>query len=359
MSRSTKANLPWIDAVGEEFASSIASRFSRPFIFRQSGPYNQKQSPDVAIYFSDPILHDIQASELGHKKDFRLGYFISRYHDKEEATYKICAGFDLTSPALCYKYFMPNLHSEIDQISELLSKWYNERSESSPRIILSQSPEGTVFGLHPEECVSGLTECLDSFYRQRKVKDFTWTNSAFSALVDMPEFAGAKEEELLHDTACVAEKALRVFEGVDFLYNLMFPREIGKSRVSNGQNRALKTAQPKRICSWNEHSHCNGTVQAAHIKPDHLGGLAEPNNLFWLCRFHHTLVDVYLKADLRTRTSSRSLTASITETAPHTPLGKGTPLEIWSKIADKSNWTLPLSPSSISHLFETNLRIVQ
>src|SRR5205085_364272 len=67
MPRSTKANLPWIDAVGAKIAGGLSERYARPMIYRQSGPYNQSKTPHVGIFFNDPILHHIASVNPAHK----------------------------------------------------------------------------------------------------------------------------------------------------------------------------------------------------------------------------------------------------------------------------------------------------
>ena len=156
----------------------------------------------------------------------------------------------------------------------------------------------------------------------------------------------------MKEASGLSNAVLAFFEDLDFVYSLLFPRDIGPSRVSGGQNRTLKKRQPERRCAWLIEDKCRGIVDAAHIKPDRLGGLAVPGNLIWLCRAHHRLVDVDLKAELSVDHSSRQLIASVRGIAPPASSAEGATLAIWKSIQDRKAWPLPLRTESIAHLFE-------
>jgi len=168
---------------------------------------------------------------------------------------------------------------------------------------------------------------------------------------ELHPFMGHSEDTLQEEAEAVASAALQVFDELDFLYDLLFPRGLGPARTSNDQNRALRRKQPTRICSWSPEDCCGGDVQAAHIKPDYLGGLAVPGNLIWLCRFHHALLDLHLRAKMRIDRGSQRIVATVSDTPPSEDAGGGEPLSIWTAIPDKSAWPLPLKPQSIAHLF--------
>ncbi len=168
----------------------------------------------------------------------------------------------------------------------------------------------------------------------------------------MQQRRGWSETELINGSGDLDEATLASFKRLDFLYSMLFPRDLGPSRMSGGQNRALKVRQPDRRCSWASGEHCEGTVDAAHIKPDRLGGHAVAGNLFWLCQFHHKLLDAYLKAALSLDRPSRRVVASVRTVPPPTIKAGGIPLAIWEAIEDKRAWPLPLRPGSIGHLFD-------
>ena len=169
----------------------------------------------------------------------------------------------------------------------------------------------------------------------------------------MPRYTGWSESELINGSGDLAVATLASFKRLDFLYSMLFPRDLGPSRMSSGQKRAPKVRQPDRRCSWADGEHCEGTVDAAHIKPDRLGGHAVPGNLFWLCQFHHKLLDAHLKSVFIARPQVEA-GRRLREANGLPPRGKagGIPLVIWESIEDKGAWPLPLSVDSIGHLFD-------
>lgn len=86
VSRSNKANLPWVDAVGERIVEALVDRHRRPMIYLQSGPY-QNNPPFVGIYFNDPILHYVKSSKADHTADFRFGFYIRRWYSNDRRGY--------------------------------------------------------------------------------------------------------------------------------------------------------------------------------------------------------------------------------------------------------------------------------
>jgi hypothetical protein len=106
VSRSNKANLHWIDAVGAGLAERLSRRFGRPMIYHQSGPYTQSGIPHVGIYFNDPIFHYVASAKTSHTSDFRFGYYIERTRDPDTDEHIIMSGFDVVNPTLCGRFFL-------------------------------------------------------------------------------------------------------------------------------------------------------------------------------------------------------------------------------------------------------------
>ena len=351
MPRSNKANLPWIDAVGGEVAERLSDRYARPMIFRQSGPYNQRKKPHVGVYFNDPILHHISPTKPGHTVDFRFGFYLERCFSPTIDSYVVLAGFDMFNPTLGMRFLMPNIRAERETVAGKLSAWLRRNERNHGHVNLgSDSDKYLAFG---DDDPADLDEALGVYATlPRNIESITWRRIHLSAIARLPEFVGWDDADLLKGSSDVATAALSSFEGLDFLYSLLFPRDLGPSRLSNGQNRALKTKQPDRRCSWVVGEHCSGIVDAAHIKPDRLGGHAVPGNLFWLCQFHHKLLDTYLKAGLTLDRPSRRIVASVGAKPPAPSKAGGIPLAIWESIEDKRVWVLPLRSESIVHLFD-------
>ena len=348
MPRSNKANLPWIDAVGSEVVERLADRYARPMIFRQSGPYNQNKTPYGGIYFNDPILHYISPTKPGHTVDFRFGFCLQRYFASNLNSYIITSGFEMLNPTLSIRLLMPNIRAERDAVASKLSHWLRFNS-GYVRMGIKEGADYRTFANHD---LSELGDALKAYTTLPRNHDsLTWRRLQIVALRDLTQFDGWEEADLLKNAGDVAAAALASFEQLDFLYSLLFPRDLSPTRLSNGQNRALKTRQPDRCCAWAVQDHCVGSVDAAHIKPDRLGGHAVPGNLFWLCKFHHKLLDTYLNASLEVDRSTKQIVASVGMTPPAQSKAGGVPLAIWEAIVNKRVWILPLNPQSISHLF--------
>lgn len=352
MPRSTKANLPGIDAVGSKIAGGLSERYARPMICRQSGPYNQSKTPHVGIFFNDPILHHIASVNPAHKVDFRFGFYLERCFSSEIDDYVIIAGFKMLNPTLSARFLMPNLRADHAAVAVKLIAWLRRHGANGGHVRFGIS-DGQRYIADGEDGQDDLADALLVYASPgRKAESFTWRRAQFSAIVHFPKYSGWSESELVNGSSDLAEATLVSFKRLDFLYSMLFPRDLGPSRMSGGQNRALKVRQPDRRCSWASGEHCEGTVDAAHIKPDRLGGHAVPGNLFWLCQFHHKLLDAYLKAALSLDRPSRRVVASVRTVPPPTIKAGGIPLAIWEAIEDNRAWPLPLRSGSIGHLFD-------
>jgi hypothetical protein len=345
--RSIKANLPWIDAVGSKIAKGLAERYARPIIYRQSGPYNQSKTPHVGIYFNDPILHHIIPVSASHKVDFRFGFHLGRSFSGQ-----MHLGFDMYNPTLTARFLMPNLRTNCTEVAVKLISWLRRHGANGGYVAFAAG-DGQKYFTQGDEGPEELAKALGAYASLGRNEDLNWRRFHFSAIVDLPQYQGWDEASLINASGELAEAALRLFKTLDFLYSLLFPCDLGPSRLSGGQNRALKTKQPERRCSWASEEYCEGTVDAAHIKPDRLGGHAVPGNLFWLCQFHHKLLDTYLKATLSLDRPSRRVVASVKTAPPTSTKARGVPLAIWEAIEDKRAWPLPLRPDSIGHLFDS------
>lgn len=351
MGRSNKANLPWVDAVGEKIVEGLVDRYRRPMIFLQSGPY-QSNPPFVGIYFNDPILHYVKSSKADHTADFRFGFYIQRCYSKDRGSYTLEAGFDLHNPTLSDRFFFPNLIAHRATVSERLLEWARQTSKSDSYIWFRDA-DGTDYFTDWEDSASSLeADLLICSDRKNKKDALRWRNINFEAMRELRPFLAHSEETLQEEAEAIASAALCAFEELDFLYDLLFPRGLGPARTSNDQNRALRRKQPARLCSWSPEDNCRGDVQAAHIKPDYLGGLAVPGNLIWLCRFHHALLDLHLRGRMRIDRAAQRIIACVSNEPPNEEAGKGAAIAIWTTIPDRSAWPLPLKPESISHLFD-------
>ena len=347
MARSNKANLLWIDAVGGAIAERLSVRHIRPIIYRQSGPYTQDREPHVGIYFSDPILHHIAPAGKNQSVDFRFGYYLERsYHGA------LSAGFENLSSTLAARFLMPNMRRDAASIAKGCQAWLRRQPESGRSIQMGQNG-GVAFSRRGDEDLDDLHDALTDFGTLRRNAELLkWRRYRFSATFHLAKYYGWPESRLTRAPLPLLDSILGTFAKLDFLYTQLFPRDIGPARLSNGQNRALKAKQPDRRCSWLAEECCRGVVHAAHIKPDRLGGHAIPSNLFWLCNFHHTLLDTYLKADLSIHRPSRRIIASVSALPPEATKAGGIPHQIHQSIEDKRAWCLPLRPESISHLFD-------
>jgi hypothetical protein len=342
MPRSNKANLPWIDAVGAKVAGGLSERYARPMICRQSGPYNQSKTPHVGLFFNDPILHHIAPVRPGHKVDFRFGFCLERCFSSEIDGYVVLAGFQMLNPTLSTRFLMPNLRADRETVAGKLIAWLRRHGANGGYVEMDVG-EGEKYCTYGEDGAEELSEALGTYATlSRNPESFSWKRAHFTAIVHLPKYQGWTEADLLNGSDDLAESALTSFKRLDFLYSMLFPRDLGPSRMSGGQNRSLKARQPDRLCSWASVEHCEGTVDAAHIKPDRLGGHAVPGNLFWLCQFHHKLLDTYLKAALSLDRPSRRVVASVRAIPPATSKADGIPLAIWEAIEDKRAWPLPL-----------------
>jgi hypothetical protein len=247
---------------------------------------------------------------------------------------------------------MPNLEMHRAEVSEKLAAWISRNQERAPFVEFGQE-DRKKYLLNAPDKVDSLPQALIIYTGMRRSsKKFLWRNIRFCALRDLPDYQGQSDVDLRRNSETLAASALAVFDELGFLYNLLFPADLGPARTGSGQNRALRTKQPEPACAWLTDEHCKGEIQASHIKPDCLGGLAVPGNLFWLCQFHHNLLDVYLRAEMRKDHSTRRIIASISSDPPPEKAGNGIPLSIWNQIGDKSKWPLPLKPESIGHLFD-------
>ncbi len=254
-------------------------------------------------------------------------------------------------PTLGMRFLMPNIRAERDAVAGKLSAWLRRNERKNGHVSLGSG--GDKYLAFGDDDPAELDEALGVYATlPRNIESITWSRIHLSAIARLPEFVGWDDADPLKGASDVATVALSSFEGIDFMYSLLSPLDLGPSRLSNGQNRALKTKQPDRRCSWAIMAHCSGTVDAAHIKPDRLGGYAVPGNLFWLCQFHHKLLDTYLKAGLTLDRPARRIVASVEAKPPASSKAGGIPLAIWESIQDKSKWSLPLRSESIMHLFE-------
>lgn len=352
MPRSTKANLPWIDAVGAKVAAGLSERQARPMIYRQSGPYNQSKKPHVGIFFNDPILHHIAPVKPGHKVDFRFGFYLERCFSPDIDAHVILAGFVMLNPTLSTRFLIPNIRSDGAMIAGKLMAWLRGHEADGGYVSLGVG-EGEKYLIRGDDQPEVLADALGAYVSPlRKEGSSPWKRLHFSSISHLPNFKGWEEADLIGGSGDLAAAALGSFKRLDFLYSMLFPRDLGPSRMSGGQNRALKARQPDRRCSWACGDHCEGVVDAAHIKPDRLGGHAVPGNLLWLCRFHHKLLDSHLEAALSLDRASMRVVASVMSVPP--PRGKagGVPLAIWESIKGKGAWSLPLRADSIGHLFD-------
>jgi hypothetical protein len=346
MPRSTKANLPWIDAVGPKIAGGLSERYARPIIYRQSGPYNQSKTPHVGIFFNDPILHHIASVNPAHKVDFRFGFYLERSFSGG-----IFAGFEMYNPTLSARFLMPNIRAERATVASKLIAWLRRHGANGGYVGFGMD-DGRKHLSDGEDSVEELADALEAYANLGRKEESSWKRAHFSAIVELPKYEGWDEASLINGSGDLAEASLTSFKRLDFLYSMLFPRDLSPSRMSGGQNRALKARQPNCNCSWASREHCEGTIDAAHIKPDRQGGHAVPGNLFWLCQFHHKLLDAYLKATLSLDRQSRHIVASVRTFAPLASSGGGIPLAIWETIENKRAWPLPLRADSIDHLFD-------
>ena len=351
MPRSNKANLAWVEIVGDKISHALSERHARPMIYRQAGPYNQVKNPHVAIYFNDPILHHIMPVKIGHRVDFRFGFIIERDFDPQIDAYALFAGFSITNPTLSTRFMMPNLTVNLHEICGRLTSRLRRHDSNNGMLRFGLDDDGEYIGFAGGED-SELIEALRAYARLRKGSDtFTWKRAHFTAVVRLQNYNGWDESDLVNGSEDVAESALRLFKQLDFLYSMLFPRGLGPSRMSGGQSRALKSRQPDRRCSWSSDENCRGAIDAAHIKPDRLGGHAVAGNLFWVCQFHHKLLDSYLNATLALDLSRRQIVATVSDRPPAATKADGLPRLIWDLIADKRSWPLPLRPEAVNHLF--------
>ncbi|WP_435008218.1 HNH endonuclease signature motif containing protein [Tundrisphaera lichenicola] len=351
MPRSDKANLPWVETIGAKIAIGLSDRYARPMIYRQSGPYNQSKTPHVGIYFNDPILHYITPAKPGQKVDFRFGFYLERCFSSDRETQVILVGFDIFNPTLSHRFLMPNIRSQREPIAGKLIAWLR-RHRANGGFVRCGIGDGKKHIIYSEDTPEMMAEVLGAYSRSsRKDESSPWKRAHFSAIILLPKYNGWNEVDLINGSSDLADSALTSFKRLDFLYSMLFPRELGPSRVSNGQNRALKSKQPDRRCAWDQNQHCLGDVDAAHIIADRVGGLAVAGNLIWLCQAHHKLLDVYLKAELSIDREARRVIASVRKSPPKRTLASGLPLAAWESIEDKKSWHLPLSVESINHLF--------
>jgi hypothetical protein len=321
-------------------------------IYRQGGPYTQHKLPYVGIHFNDPVLHYVAAVKSEHTADFRFGFYLRRMFDRLINQWIISAGFYIANPTLCLRFFMPNLQVHRVEVSKKLAAWALRHQD---RYAFTRFGESDSSGraLDGDDNLESFATAISIYAGLgRKKTKLGWNYMTFYTMRDLSEFNDQSEEYLHKNSDAVAVSALAVFEELGFLYRLLFPSDLGPARTGSGQNRALKSKQPDRTCSWLTDESCRGIVQAAHIKPDYMGGLAVPGNLIWLCEFHHTLLDVYLRASMRKVLSSKTIVASISDDPPSGSVGNGIPLSIWNQIELRGEWPLPLRTESIGHLFE-------
>lgn len=347
MPRSSKANLPWVDEVASKIARGLTERYARPMIYRQSGPYNQSRTPHVGIFFNDPIFHQLTPVEVEQRIDFRFGFYLERDFDGNLFT-----GFAMHNSLMSTLFMMPNIRADRGLVAGKLSSWLRSHDAEGGYVQFGADDGGSYFSDRDDGLVA-LAAALGHYASPGRGEDSNLSKrSEFRAISILTNHRGGTESDLVDNADEVASSVLLGFGKLDFLYLLLFPRELGPARVSGGQNRALKTKQPERRCAWLIEDQCRGIVDAAHIKPDRLGGLAVPGNLIWLCRAHHRLVDVDLKAELSVDHSSRQLIASVRGIAPPASSAEGATLAIWKSIQDRKAWPLPLRTESIAHLFE-------
>lgn len=276
MPRSTKANLPWIDAVGAKIAAGLSERHARPMIYRQSGPYNQSKKPHVGIFFNDPILHHIAPIKPGHKVDFRFGFYPERCFSPDIDAHVILAGFVMLNPTLSTRFLIPNIRSDGGTIAGKLMAWLRGQGAVGGYISLGVG-EGEKYLIRGDDEPEVLADALGAYVSPlRKEGSSPWKRLHLSSITHLPEFKGWEEADLIGGSGDLAAAALGSFKRLDFLYSMLFPRDLGPSRMSGGQNRALKARQPDRRCSWACGDDCEGVVDAAHIKPDRLGVTPSP-----------------------------------------------------------------------------------
>jgi hypothetical protein len=344
MGRSQKAKLPWVDAVGTKVVEQLASWLHRPFLHFQSGPYTQDKYPMVEIYFNDPVLHYIRPRKQAGRTDFRFGFFIDRRYSSQQWT--LAAGFQVLNSTLATLFLMKNIGDHCEGIAAQLHQWLIEHSG---RAFCSFAPEHTWDG---RDTAHHISDQLRLYIQQRRKPDsMRWKRSKFEVGMNLSDLPDLTEEALANSANLIASTTVPLFKELDFLYNMLLPHTIAPARLSNGQNRALRRVQPNFKCAWTTQEHCDGQIEAAHIKPDRVGGRAVGKNLFWLCDFHHDLLDIYFRAELDVDRQGRRIVAKVKK-QPTQKVRDGIPLAIWEGIVDKNRWPLPLQPDSISHLFE-------
>ncbi len=190
MPRSTKANLPWIDAVGSKIAGGLSERYARPMIYRQSGPYNQSKTPHVGIFFNDPILHHIASVNPAHKVDFRFGFYLERCFSSEIDDYVIIAGFKMLNPTLSARFLMPNLRADYAAVALKLIAWLRRHGANGGYVRFGIS-DGQRYIADGEDGQDDLADALLVYASPgRKAESFTWRRAQFSAIVHFPKYSG-------------------------------------------------------------------------------------------------------------------------------------------------------------------------
>jgi hypothetical protein len=226
--KSNKSILRWVERVGSLVTGELERRLERPFQFHQSGPYTQAKHPMVEVFFNEASFGSVPRASPTDKYDDRFGFVIRNAFLKDFDEWILFAGFALRNKVIARHAFVPNLALKRDQVAARLWAWIQDALEDGVFLSFDQIAGGKyIFNRDHsfEEFSDALSKFADLERKSSGIhRDLIagWSGTDFYALQSMPQFDRMSNDERLFASAEeIAASAMRVFDRLSFLYDLL------------------------------------------------------------------------------------------------------------------------------------------
>jgi hypothetical protein len=230
MAKKTVVTQAWVQVIGSTVTERLSALYGRDFIYQQTGPY-YGGAELIGIVFNESALRTINKAKtvFNDRADFRFGFILWREYFADHHQWWTNAGFLVASKAIARQTFSPNLTEMRKEIASKLRNWL-EPYKGDAILNFDQKENAKFIWENHGQGIDLEMELMKygDFDRKSKYSDrpAIVVGTQFNAGRWIPELDGFSEDELVDNAETVSTTLLGVFEGLGFLYELLWPRKI-------------------------------------------------------------------------------------------------------------------------------------
>jgi hypothetical protein len=264
--------------------NAVSEKLGREAIVRQVKNTNEWIILDIAFSYFQKADRNRQ---VGYRSGF--SYFIDKGNNKRLM-------FMMVHTPIMFQFFHDNFDYQIFRDIAIKTDKFKKFPVMCYKIYNSQKI-GTFYGGNYENLDNLLTEmdCLEEQLGFAK-KLFSKSNSSKAGLGNTFYFdiANGNNNLTIKNIPEIIDISWPLFM---WLYpsKPLFTRDATLNRAMKHIYKECEVSKIKDLPATIADEPCEGELQAAHIKPHHLGGNDKVGNGLWLCEKHHKLTEGHLK----------------------------------------------------------------